>query len=231
MSSETETVVVNENLKELSSSGYEMVKGEPDIRGWKVLNLQNVQIGKVKELLFDVESKKVRYLIVDLDGKPINLLSRDIVLPIGLAELDGTESIIHIHDVTVGHLAALPEYKKGKITYQIERDIRNVFIPQNDTAADKLANFESREKPERDAFYNNEFYDENRLYKRRRPENKIVNKEDDHDREKVYNEKYIRSNDQDTGNKKTEENVIYIPDENDPNILRKAKIIKETPND
>src|SRR6185503_15600546 len=107
-----QTVVVNENLKELRASGYEMAEGEPDIRGWKIIDSRNVVIGQIKELLFDVASKKVRYLIVDLDGKPINLLSRDIIVPVGLAELDATENVVYFPDVTVGHLASLPEYKK-----------------------------------------------------------------------------------------------------------------------
>ena len=42
-----ETVVVNETLQELHASGYEMAKGEPDIRGWKVINSLNKEIGKV----------------------------------------------------------------------------------------------------------------------------------------------------------------------------------------
>src|SRR5258705_12344391 len=137
-----ETVVINEALQELRASGYEMAKGEPDIRGWKVKNSINQTIGKVKEVLFDVRSQKVRYLIVDLDGKPINLLSRDVIIPVGLAELDATENVVYFPDVTVGHLASLPEYKKGKLTYHVEREIRDVFIPQNSFAADKLADFE-----------------------------------------------------------------------------------------
>src|ERR1041384_2704825 len=120
-----ETVVVNETLHELHASGYEMAKGDPDIRGWKVKNSLNQEIGKVKEVLFDVRSRKIRYLIIDLDGKPINLLSRDVLIPVGLAELDERENIVFFPDVTVGHLATLPEYKRGKVTYQTERLIRD----------------------------------------------------------------------------------------------------------
>ena len=52
----SEKPIANLNLKELRSSGYEMRDGEPDIRGWKVKNNQNIEIGKVDELLFDVQS-------------------------------------------------------------------------------------------------------------------------------------------------------------------------------
>jgi hypothetical protein len=225
-----QTVVVNENLKELRASGYEMVKGEPDIRGWKIIDSRNVVIGKIKELLFDVASKKVRYLIVDLDGKPLNLLSRDIIVPVGLAELDATENVVYFPDVTVGHLASLPEYKKGKLTYHVEREIRDVFIPQNSGAADKLADFEAKDSPEREAFYNNTYFDENRLYKRRRMEEKLKDKTYEDERNTEEHTRYVPATDlRETDNIRNEENVIYIPDEHDPSVLRRAKVVKEGP--
>jgi hypothetical protein len=228
----SETAVVNENLQELRSSGYEIADNEPDIRGWKLVDSHNVQIGEIKELLFDVVSKKVRYLIVDLNGKPLNLLSRDIIIPIGLADLDGTQNVVYIPDVTVGHLATLPEYKKGKVTFKTEREIRDVFIPQNSTAADRLANFEGRDNPEREAFYNNDYYDENRMYKKRILKDKITDREKEYDdRDKINEGKYVRTGNEIRDENNTEENVVYIPDEKDPSVLRRAKIIKETRKD
>ncbi|HEY1872549.1 MAG TPA: PRC-barrel domain-containing protein, partial [Chitinophagaceae bacterium] len=64
-----------EHLKELHSSEYEMASGEPDIRNWKVVGLQNREVGKVEELLFNEVSHRVRYLIVNINGKPLNLIS------------------------------------------------------------------------------------------------------------------------------------------------------------
>ncbi|MEO6219348.1 MAG: PRC-barrel domain-containing protein [Ginsengibacter sp.] len=202
-----ETVVVNETLKELHASGYEMAKGEPDIRGWKVKNSLTQEIGKIKEVLFDVRSRKIRYLIINLNGKPINLLSRDILIPVGLAELDEKENIVYFPDVTVGHLASLPEYKKSKITYHTERQIRDVFIPQDSAAAEKLADIESHEYPEREAFYNNDYFDENRMYRRRKNEDEI--------RERV------------TENKSVKDEVVYIADDKDPSVLRRARVVKD----
>jgi len=216
-----ETIVVNDHLQELRSSGFEMLKGEPDIRGWKVRNVDEVTIGKIKELLFDVYSKKVRYIIVELDGKPINLLSRDVIIPVGLAELDQTENVVYLPDVTVGHLATLPEYKRGKITFKTERDIRDVFMPGNSKAADKLADFEASNNPEREAFYNNEYYDETRMLKRRRMAERLDNR---------TNEKELTDTEKNVPNSDTVQpgNVAYIPDENDPSLLRKVKIIRDT---
>lgn len=218
-----ETIVVNDHLQELRSSGFEMVKGEPDIRGWKVLNSNEVTIGKIKELLFDVYSKKVRYIIMELDGKSINLLSRDVIIPVGLAELGQTENLVYLPDVTVGHLATLPEYRKGRITFKTERDIRDVFMPDNSKAADKLADFEASNNPEREAFYNNEYYDETRMMKRRGMAEKIENRTDEKEKEVINDEKNVRNSDTAQPG-----NVAYIPDEKDPSLLRKVKIIRET---
>lgn len=226
-----ETVATNETLQELSSSGFEMVKGDPDIRGWKTVNAANQQIGKVKELLFDVTAQKIRYLIVDIDGKPLNLLSRNVIVPVGLAELDEKENVVYLPDMSIGNLATLPEYKKGKVTYETERAVRDVFIPQNSSAAEKLADFESGDHPEREAFYNNSSFDQDRLYRRRhdnyKPGESIIKKEV-HDIKAVDNVDNDESKDV-NGNNIVKEDVVYIPDEKDPSILRKAKIVREEP--
>ena len=218
-----ETIVVNDHLQELRSSGFEMVKGEPDIRGWKVLNSDKVTIGKIKELLFDIYSKKVRYIIMELDGKPLNLLSREVIIPVGLAELDPTENVVYLPDVTVGHLATLPEYKKGKVTFKTEREIRDVFMPDNSRAADRLADFEATNNPEREAFYNNEFYDETRMLKRRRMADKLENRTYETEKELTNDERNVQNTDTVQPG-----NVAYIPDEKDPSVLRKVKIIRDT---
>ena len=161
-----EKVLVNENLKELHSSGFEIKEGEPDIRGWKVKNDQNQEIGKVDELLFDTDSMRVRYLIIDLNGKPLNLASRDVIIPIGLAELDKTDNIVLLPEVTVGHLASLPEYKKGKITIATERSIRDVFAPKG------AVNYVDPDYYDPKEFYDNQYFNERRMYEARNVENR-----------------------------------------------------------
>ena len=148
----SEKPIANLNLKELRSSGYEMRDGEPDIRGWKVKNNQNIEIGKVDELLFDVQSLRVRYLILDLDGKPLNLVSRDVIIPIGLAVVDKPDKVVLLPEVSVGHLASLPDYKKGNLTIATEREVRNVFAPVERVEYDDLDYFDPKE------FYNHKYY-------------------------------------------------------------------------
>ncbi len=53
-------------LTELSGSDYQIVEGEPDIRGWEVKSESGAYIGEVDELLFDPQAT-VSYLVVHLD--------------------------------------------------------------------------------------------------------------------------------------------------------------------
>lgn len=179
----SEKVMVNGNLKELHSSGYEIRDGEPDIRGWKVKNNLNNVIGKVSELLFDISSLRVRYLILALEGKPLNLVSRDVIIPVGLAEIDKENKVVLLPEVTVGHLATLPEYKKGELTIATEREVRNVFAPTEGVA------FEDPDYFDPDKFYSHKYFNEDRIYQQQippadktyvyKPAPKIINREGD----------------------------------------------------
>ena len=121
--------IYNDHLKELHSSEFEMAKGEPDIRNWKVIGLQNQEVGRVEELLFNDVSHRVRYLVVNLHGKPLNLISRSILIPVGLVDLLRDEKVVLLNDINIAHLASLPVYEKGKVSRDTELAIRDVFSP------------------------------------------------------------------------------------------------------
>lgn len=166
-----EKYLINGNLKELRSSDFEIRNGEPDIRGWKVKTTQNQDIGKVDELLFDVESFRVRYLVVALNGKAINLASRDVLIPVGLAELRKDDKTVIFPEVTAGHFATLPDYKKGNVTVETERAIRTVFGPSEGI---DYKDADYNHDPE--DFYNHEHFDEEKMYRQNGPtENAIDN--------------------------------------------------------
>ena len=140
-------LISNYDLRELRDSEYEIVDGEPDIRNWKVIADGNLEIGKVPELLFDEFSQRVRYIIVEINGKPLNLISRSVLVPIGLAELLRDEKLVLISGLTLNHLATLPDYEKGKLNRETEYAVRNVFIPAEGTF------YPGDELYQRDSFY------------------------------------------------------------------------------
>jgi len=232
----SEEIVNNDVLQELGSSGFEMAKGDPDIRGWDAINTLNQKIGKVKELLFDVKARKVRYLVLNLDGRAMNLLSRDILIPVGVAELEEKDKVVLLPDLNAGHYASLPEYKKGTFTFQTERAIRDVFVPQAAVPGEKLADLDVRDDREREAFYNNQYFDENRMYKRRNQEplkEQIIDadrrdKRTDDIRPVSAADDLRRDDIRRTDDiKNVKEDIVYIPDEKDPSLLRKARIIRD----
>jgi stress response protein YsnF len=77
----------HDHLVELGGSNYEIVDGEPNIKGWDVKNELGELIGEVDELLFDPQSRQVRYLVVELDQKLGLDDDKKVLVPIGIAEL------------------------------------------------------------------------------------------------------------------------------------------------
>lgn len=117
-------------LQEMDHSGFEVVKGEPDIRGWDVKNMHNQKIGEVEDLIVDAQEKKVRYLVVDLDDNKLNLDHRKVLVPIGLAELDEHKDDVLIPNVSPEQFAALPPYDKDHLTPDVERRISSTLDRQ-----------------------------------------------------------------------------------------------------
>src|SRR6188768_2724128 len=117
----------NTRLQELDRSNFEIVKGEPDIRGWDVRYKNGEKIGSVEELILDTKAKKVRYMVVDLDENELRLENRKIVIPIGFAELHSQSDDVLIPNVSVDQLCSLPDYKRDALTPDFERGISSTF--------------------------------------------------------------------------------------------------------
>jgi hypothetical protein len=147
----------NEHLRELHSSDFEMATGEPDIRNWKVVGLQNQEIGRVEELLFNDVSHRVRYLVVNIKGKPLNLISRSILIPVGLVDLLKEEKLVLLNGISVGHLATLPTYERGKVSRDTELAIRDVFSPSY------LSSNRSKNVLDDDDFYSHDYFNNGRF--------------------------------------------------------------------
>lgn len=148
-------------LQELDHSDFEIVKGEPDIRGWDVRNSRGQKIGEVEELIVDAQQKKVRYMVVDLDDNELKLDDRKVLLPIGCAELHEKDDDVILPAITAEHLVALPVYDKENLTPDLERKICSILGRKTETTTV----LESEElHPE---FYRHEYYNDDNLYKHR----------------------------------------------------------------
>ena len=156
----------NSRLLELSGSDFEIADGQPDIRGWDVKDGQGKYIGEVDELIFDKQSLKVRYIVLDLDDNELDLDDKEVLIPIGMAELHEKGDDVLLPSVTAAQLGALPEYDGDDISESTESSIRNVFSGGALAAGIAASSTGSN----RDEFYEHEHFNENNLYQRRRAE-------------------------------------------------------------
>src|SRR6187399_583083 len=162
----------NNRLYELDHSNFEIVKGEPDIRGWDVRYSNGEKIGSVEELILDTKAKKIRYMVVDLDENELRLEHRKTMIPIGFAELDKLHDDVLIPNVSVDQLCRLPDYKRNSLSPELERSIASVFGRK--VNVEPVASIKREERKENEVdddidpdFYSHEHYNADNLYKNR----------------------------------------------------------------
>ena len=162
----------NNRLQELDRSNFEIVKGEPDIRGWDLRYRNGEKIGSVEELILDTKAKKIRYMIVDLDENELRLEHRKTIIPIGFAELDKQHDDVLIPNVSVDQLCRLPDYKRNSLSPELERSIASVFGRKVNVEPVASIKREERKVNEVDDdldpdFYSHEDYNSDNLYRNR----------------------------------------------------------------
>ncbi len=117
----------NTRLQKLSDSDFEISDGQSDIRGWDVKDSGGKRLGEVEELIFDYESRKVRYIVVDTEDNEYDLEEREVLVPIGIAELHESDDDVVLPGITAEQLLALPEYNEDRFSTDDETNTRNVF--------------------------------------------------------------------------------------------------------
>jgi len=137
---------------------FEVAEGYPDIRGWRVNAAGGAEVGKVHELLVDVDTMRTRYLDVrltpEISASPAH---RDVLVPIGAAHIDD-ESDVVVVPLTVERVGLLPPYDHV-LTRAHEFEVRRHFSA-GEAAAGAAA---ARE------FYDDANYDDRRFFGERRP--------------------------------------------------------------
>src|SRR4051812_1829951 len=135
-------------------SDFQVAEGYKDIRGWHVQSSDGKDVGKVHELLVDMDSMRTRYLDVRLhsslaaaDG------DRDVLIPIGAARIDqGTDLIVV--PLTAERVSLLPPYDHKHLLRTHESEIRRHFALGEVAAATAASG----------GFYDNEVYDDRRFF-------------------------------------------------------------------
>ncbi|RYZ23273.1 MAG: hypothetical protein EOO16_05535 [Chitinophagaceae bacterium] len=118
----------NKRLQEFKGSGFEMVKGQPNIIGWQVISADGHKLGKITELIIDTVAQRVRYMVVALtDNKILQLEKRTVLVPVGFAQLHPADDCVVLTTVTPYQLRALPRYDRTHLGPKSEIDISQVF--------------------------------------------------------------------------------------------------------
>lgn len=152
-------------LQELGHSDFEIVDGQPDIRGWDVKTTDGTTVGEVDELILDAQARKVRYMVVDLDNDALGLdEDRHVLIPIGLAQLHEKDDDVILSNITLAQLSQLPEYDEDNLNPEAERAICSVLGRGN---TGTIVNSDVQN----DDFYQHEQFNEGALSQRRLPQN------------------------------------------------------------
>lgn len=156
----------NTTLYSLNNSNYQIVNGEPDITGWEVRSETGAYIGKILDLLFDAQNNAVRYLVIDLEGSGMHLDEKNILIPIGIAELHSENDVVTLPNLHLEQFIAMPAYVEKSFGPAMEAEIRAVIGSpaslrlENQIVAQDLKNFYAHHHFESSNFYNRSRSDE-----------------------------------------------------------------------
>lgn len=158
---------------------FEVAEGYPDVRGWRVNAADGVEVGKVHELLVDLDSMRTRYLDVRLTADvAATHEDRDVLVPIGAASIDDDHDVVTV-PLSVERVGLLPPYTHDAITRDQEYEVRRHFTIGRSAAegaavaAAAGAAESARESRDSRDFYDDEAYNDRRFFtSRRRAEDK-----------------------------------------------------------
>jgi len=145
---------------------FEVAEGYPDIRGWTVASTDGQEVGKVHDLLIDVDHMRTRYLDVRLTKElAASPSDRDVLVPIGTAQVVEDKKVVRV-PLTAERFGLLPMYEHGRLTRTHELEVRRHFSLGEAAAAagaGAAATAAGRD------FYDDEGYDDRRFFGKRRP--------------------------------------------------------------
>jgi sporulation protein YlmC with PRC-barrel domain len=151
-------------LKEIEDE-FEVADKHLDVRGWEVLGNNGEKIGKVDELIVDLDAMKVRYLDLDVDNI-VNAATgeretRHVLIPIGAATIDKADDNVYIPNLDRAMVMKCPSYTGETVTRDYEQTLLTTLSPDYNL---KTAN--------RTDFYASEHFDDKRFYSSRTVEKK-----------------------------------------------------------
>ena len=108
-------------------SDVEVAQGFVDVRGWEVSSSDGRDVGKVHDLLIDLDGMRTRYLQVRLHpAVAATAGDRDVLVPIGSADIsEATKRVVVPLDA--GRISLLPAFDNRNLLRTHEAEIRRHF--------------------------------------------------------------------------------------------------------
>lgn len=156
---------------------FQVSEGYKDIRGWRVDSADKKKIGKVHDLLVDLDGMRTRYLDIRLESSiAATHGDRDVLVPIGSARI-AEEGDVVVVPLTAERVGLLPPYDHGRLTRLHESEIRRHFTlgeaAAGTAAVASAAAATTTDRPVERGFYDHEAYDDRRFFDSRK--NKDIN--------------------------------------------------------
>jgi hypothetical protein len=142
----------------------EVAEGYPDIRGWRVDSADGQEVGKVHELLIDIDNMRTRYLDVRLTPAiAATPGDRDVLIPVGAAHIEEGHDVVRV-PLTAERVGLLPPYQHTRLTRTHELEVRRHFSLGEAAAAAAGATAGAAGR----GFYDHDAYDDKRFFGARR---------------------------------------------------------------
>ena len=149
---------------------FEVAEGYPDVRGWRVDAADGTEVGKVHELLVDLDAMRTRYLDVRLTSEVAAAPEdRDVLVPIGAANIEQDHDVVRI-PLTAERVGLLPPYTHGAVTREQEYEVRRHFTFGRAAAGGVAAGEAASAARESRDFYDDETFDDRRFFGSRKGE-------------------------------------------------------------
>jgi sporulation protein YlmC with PRC-barrel domain len=158
---------------------FQVSEGYKDIRGWRVDSADGKEVGKVHDLLVDLDGMRTRYLDVRLHSAiAASHGDRDVLIPIGSARI-ADEGDVVVVPLTAERVTLLPMYDHGVLSRTYESEVRRHFTlgeaaagtaaaATAATAATVATADRAVDKPVERGFYDHEAYDDRRFFQSRK---------------------------------------------------------------
>ncbi|HEX5971848.1 MAG TPA: PRC-barrel domain-containing protein [Gemmatimonadaceae bacterium] len=157
---------------------FEVAEGYPDVRGWRVDAADGTEVGKVHELLVDLDAMRTRYLDVRLTSEVAAAPEdRDVLVPIGAANIEQDHDVVRI-PLTAERVGLLPPYTHGAVTREQEYEVRRHFTFGRAAAEGMAASEAASAARESRDFYDDETFDDRRFFSSRKGDREVRRADD-----------------------------------------------------